>query len=83
MNRLAWVRDQVRHSVARKSMDGCRRSIHEGDPWPENLNGDIANLSIGQGDTLATPLQVAQSMAIVGNGGIFIKPDRPAGANGG
>jgi penicillin-binding protein 2 len=33
------------------------------------LNGDIANLSIGQGDTEATPLQVAQAMAIIGNGG--------------
>jgi penicillin-binding protein 2 len=35
------------------------------------LNGDIANLSIGQGDTEVTPLQMAQAMAIVANGGIF------------
>ncbi len=35
------------------------------------LNGDIANISIGQGDILTTPLQMAQSMAIVGNGGTF------------
>lgn len=33
------------------------------------LNGDIANLSIGQGDVLATPLQMAQAMAVVANGG--------------
>jgi penicillin-binding protein 2 len=35
------------------------------------LNGDIANLSIGQGDTQTTPLQMAQAMAILGNGGTF------------
>jgi penicillin-binding protein 2 len=35
------------------------------------LNGDIANMAIGQGDLLATPLQMAQSMAIVANGGTF------------
>jgi len=35
------------------------------------LNGDIANLSIGQGDTQVTPLQMAQAMAIIGNGGTF------------
>jgi len=35
------------------------------------LNGDIANLSIGQGDAETTPLQVAQAMAIIGNGGTF------------
>jgi penicillin-binding protein 2 len=35
------------------------------------LNGDIANLSIGQGDMLVTPLQQAQAMAIVANGGTF------------
>lgn len=33
------------------------------------LNGDIANLSIGQGDTEVTPLQMAQSMAVIANGG--------------
>lgn len=33
------------------------------------LNGDVANLSIGQGDTLISPLQMAQAMATVGNGG--------------
>ena len=33
------------------------------------LNGDIANMSIGQGDIETTPLQMAQAMAIVANGG--------------
>ena len=33
------------------------------------LNGDVANLSIGQGDTQVTPLQMAQAMAIIANGG--------------
>ena len=37
------------------------------------LNGDIANLSIGQGDCEVTPLQMAQAMAIVGNGGTFLQ----------
>ncbi len=31
--------------------------------------GDIANLSIGQGDTQISPLQMAQAMATLGNGG--------------
>ncbi len=33
------------------------------------LNGDTANLSIGQGSLLASPLQVAQAMAGIANGG--------------
>ncbi len=33
------------------------------------LNGDIANLSIGQGDTQVTPLQMAEAMGVVANGG--------------
>jgi penicillin-binding protein 2 len=33
------------------------------------LNGDIANMSIGQGDIQVTPLQMAQAMGIVANGG--------------
>jgi penicillin-binding protein 2 len=35
------------------------------------LDGDLANFSIGQGDVLVTPLQLAQAMAVVGNGGTF------------
>ena len=37
------------------------------------LNGDIANLSSGQGDCEVTPLQMAQAMAMVGNGGTFLQ----------
>ena len=33
------------------------------------LNGDSANISIGQGDVLVTPLQLAMAMGAVGNGG--------------
>ncbi len=35
------------------------------------LNGDIANLSIGQGDCEVTPLQMAQAMGMIANGGKF------------
>ncbi len=38
------------------------------------LSGDIANFSIGQGDVLVTPLQMAQAMATIGNGGNLYKP---------
>lgn len=37
------------------------------------LDGDTANMSIGQGSLLASPLQVAQMMAGIGNGGMLPK----------
>jgi penicillin-binding protein 2 len=33
--------------------------------------GSVANLSIGQGDTEITPLQMAQAMSVIANGGIL------------
>jgi penicillin-binding protein 2 len=35
------------------------------------LAGDVANFSIGQGDILISPLQMAQAMATIANGGIL------------
>jgi penicillin-binding protein 2 len=36
--------------------------------------GDTINMSIGQGFTLATPLQVAVMFAVPANGGFLVKP---------
>jgi penicillin-binding protein 2 len=35
------------------------------------MDGDLANMGIGQGDLLISPLQMAQAMAALGNGGIL------------
>ncbi|MEK0446421.1 MAG: penicillin-binding protein 2 [Verrucomicrobiota bacterium] len=38
----------------------------------ERLNGgNLANLAIGQGDTEVTPLQMAQAMSVIANGGVL------------
>lgn len=48
--------------------------------WKEEIRkeqwyiGDTYHISIGQGDVLVTPLQVAHYTAAIANGGIFFKP---------
>jgi penicillin-binding protein 2 len=45
--------------------------------FPENqdwLPGDAVNMAIGQGDVLATPLQVAQTYAGIANDGVIMRP---------
>ncbi len=38
------------------------------------LEGDVVNMSIGQGDILITPLQMARAMSILANGGTVYQP---------
>jgi len=40
------------------------------DPYRYYSSGDIANISIGQGEIMATPVQVANIVATIANGGI-------------
>lgn len=40
-------------------------------PW---LPGDTVNLAIGQGDVLATPIQIVRMYAAIANGGKLMKP---------
>ena len=41
------------------------------EPW---VTGDTYNVSIGQGDVLVTPLQMANAIAAIANGGLLWKP---------
>jgi len=47
------------------------RKINKFKNW---FNGDTANLSIGQGDVLVTPLQLTRMMAVFANRGYLVTP---------
>ncbi|HLG00569.1 MAG TPA: penicillin-binding protein 2 [Acidimicrobiia bacterium] len=55
-----------------------KRSVHAANPdaFPEGnwFTGDTVNIGIGQGDLLATPLQVATAYATLANGGFEYEP---------
>jgi penicillin-binding protein 2 len=51
--------------------DAWKRRNFDDLPWSE---GDTVNMSIGQGFTLATPLQVAIMFSAVANGGYIVQP---------
>ena len=47
------------------------KAAHRGEIW---YPGDTINLSIGQGDLLATPLQLATVASIIANRGVLVPP---------
>ena len=49
----------------------CEQAACVDDAW---RTGDNVNMSIGQGDVLVTPLQLAVAYAAVGNGGRLLQP---------
>jgi penicillin-binding protein 2 len=51
--------------------DAWKRKRFDDFPWSE---GDTVNMSIGQGFTLATPLQIAVMFSVVANGGYIVQP---------
>lgn len=51
--------------------DGKWKRLNYAEPW---LTGDTYNMSIGQGFLLATPLQMANSVAVVANRGYLYRP---------
>ena len=49
----------------------AQENCKDGGKW---RGGDAANLSIGQGDTVVTPLQMAQVYSAIANGGKIFQP---------
>jgi penicillin-binding protein 2 len=51
--------------------DPTWKQFHKNQPW---FKGDTYNMAIGQGDVLATPLQVANTTNVIANGGTLYQP---------
>jgi penicillin-binding protein 2 len=51
--------------------DPTWKQLRKNQPW---FKGDTYNMSIGQGDVLSTPLQVANTTNVIANGGTLYQP---------
>jgi penicillin-binding protein 2 len=51
--------------------DPTWKQFHKNEQW---VKGDTYNMSIGQGDVLSTPLQVANATSAIANGGTLYQP---------
>lgn len=51
--------------------DPLWKRMHNFQSW---YDGDTANLAIGQGYVLVTPIQIARFMAVFANGGMLVRP---------
>jgi len=47
------------------------KKAFSGQPW---YTGDTYNISVGQGDLLVSPLQMAMALSVIANGGTLYKP---------
>lgn len=63
-----------RLGFGRKTIKGYHEEESGNLPEEPLYIGEVANLAIGQGELLATPMQVTKMMAIVANGGYDVAP---------
>jgi penicillin-binding protein 2 len=61
----------IRGEQAGTIPDPTWKQFHKDQPW---FKGDTYNMSIGQGDVLTTPLQVANVTNAIANGGTLFQP---------
>lgn len=66
--------DAVEESAGLVPDPAWKEEFFTGEGNPFWVPGDAVNLAVGQGDLLATPLQVANMMAAIANGGTLYQP---------